>query len=280
MIQHTSHETFGLRRYALLAALFLALNILASGEMFAASAPAKSSAPPMTLSQVVDALVARNVERAQDLESYQGQRTYTVDYHGFPRDLHATMVVDMDYEAPNTKEFSVVSQSGPKLLIDRVLKRLVKTEIDAQRAENRKAVDLNRKNYNFSDLDYDPAADGCSYVLTVEPKTPNKYLYRGKIWVNDRDFGVCHIQAQPAKNPSFWIENTMITQTYEKIGEFWLPEKNKSVSNIRFGGRAILAIQYGKYKLQARHIARSHTSLSSIAPARCEASRLDESTPQ
>ena len=63
-----------------------------------------------------------------------------------------------------------------------------------------------------------PAANGCSYVLSVEPKKSNKYLYRGKIRVNDQDFAVCGIQAEPAENPSFWITSTNIDETYEKSG--------------------------------------------------------------
>lgn len=255
-------------RYSLLAALLLSLNVYPFREMFAATAPVKSSLPPMTLSQVVDTLVARNVERARDLESYRGQRTYTLVYHGFPGDLRATMAVDVNYEAPDTKEFKVISESGPRFLVDRVLKRLVKTETDAQRDATRKAVDLNEKNYNFSDLEYESAADGCSYVVTVEPRKPNKYLYRGKIWINDRDFAVCRIQAQPAKNPSFWITSTSIAQTYEKVGEFWLPQKNKSVSNIRLGGRATLTIQYQDYKLLAQHAVPAHALLSSATAGR------------
>ena len=258
-----SYKLSGFSRYALFAALLLSLNLFTSCEMFAAVAPVKSSVPPMTLSQVVDTLVARNMERARDLRSYQGRRTYTLVYRGFPGDLHATMAVDMNYEAPNTKEFKVTSQSGPKWLVDRVLKRLVKTESDAQQDETRKAVDLNENNYNFSDLEYQPAADSCSYVVTVEPKTPNKYLYRGKIWINDNDFAVCRIQAQPAKNPSFWITSTSIHETYKKVGEFWLPEENKSVSRIRFGGSATLTIQYQDYKVQAQPLAGVGGSLSS-----------------
>ncbi len=247
---HTrSCNAIGLCRYGLMAALLLSLNVFTFSEMFAAAAPVKSAVPPMTLSQVVDTLVARNVERARDLRSYEGRRTYSVVYRGFPDDLNATMVVDVNYEAPDTKQFKITSQSGPKWLVDRVLKRLVKSETDAQRDQTRRAVDLNQTNYTFSDLEYQPAADGCSYVVTVEPRKPNKYLYRGKIWINDRDFAVCRIQAQPAKNPSFWITSTSIAQTYEKMGEFWLPQKNKSVSSIRLGGRATLTIQYQDYKL-------------------------------
>lgn len=243
------------RQSGFLLALLLVLDLFAFGQTPAPARSASLTAPPMTLSQVVDALIARNAQRAKDLQSYQGRRVYTLVYRGFPSDLRASIVVDMTYVAPNTKQFHVVSQSGPKFLVDQVLKRLVKTEIDAQREKIRRTVDLDRQNYNFSDLNYEPAANGCSYIVSVEPKHPNKYLYRGKIWINARDFAVCHIQAQPAKDPSFWIKSTDIAETYETIGKFWLPEENKSVSKIRFGGRATLTIQYQDYRLLRRPVA-------------------------
>jgi hypothetical protein len=240
--------------------LLLMMEMFSSGSGSAADG---ASASPMTQTQVVDNLVARNEERARGLRGYEGNRIYTVRYHGFPKDLEARMVVSMQYDAPNTKEFSIVSQSGPKFLVDEVLKRLLKTETDAQRKSTREAVNLDRTNYQFSGLEYAPEADGCSYTLTVEPRKPNKYLYRGKIRVNDQDFAVCGIQAEPAVNPSFWIKSTNIHETYEKVGNFWLPEQNKSVSRIRFGGSATLTIQYQDYKIQTQRLASAGATSSS-----------------
>lgn len=251
------------RRFVFPTMLVLMMNLFSFVRVSAATAGANASPAPMTLEQVVNNLMSRNEERARGLKSYEGDRTYTVRYHGFPKDLDARMVVSMQYEAPNTKEFTVISQSGPKLLVDQVLKRLLKTETDAQRRNTREAVNLDRKNYDFSDLAYEPEADGCSYVLSVQPKKPNKYLYRGKIRVNDQDFAVCGIQAEPAENPSFWIKSTNIHETYEKVGDFWLPEQNKSVSTMRFGGSATLTIQYQDYRVQAQPLASAANTLPS-----------------
>ena len=258
MIQYTynrSLKIFTFRRCVFPATLLMLIDMFAYCGVHAATDVAKASASPMTLSQVVDHLVARNEERARGLKSYQGNRTYSVAYPGFPKDLDARIVVSMQYESPNSKEFTILSQSGPKLLVDKVLKRLLKTETDAQQQKTREAVNLDRQNYVFSDLEYAPAVDGCSYTLSVEPIKPNKYLYRGTIRINDKDFAVCGIQAQPAENPSFWITSTAIDEGYEKIGEFWLPETNKSVSKLRFGGSATLTIQYQDYKVQTQQLA-------------------------
>jgi len=207
--------------------------------------------PRMNLAKVLDNLIEKNAERADALQKYQGRRFYSLDYKGFPTSLHAEMVVDMTYDAPATKQFKIVSQSGPEWIIDRVLKRLLDAELESMSEENRARVALNPSNYDFSGFEHQDTRDNCSYQLTVEPKIPSKLLYRGRIWVDSKDFAVCRIEAEPAKNPSFWIKKTEIHHSYLKVGNFWLPSENESVSTVRGGGRAVLTIKYQDYEILA-----------------------------
>jgi hypothetical protein len=213
--------------------------------------PQEIIGPGLNLSQVMDKLVEKNAERADALQKYQSRRFYSMDYTGFPTSLHAEMVVDMIYDAPATKQFKIVSQSGSQWIIDRILKRLLEAELESMSEENRARVALNPSNYDFSGLEHLDATDNCSYVVAVQPKIPNKLLYRGLIWVDSKDFAVCRIEAEPSKNPSFWIKKTVIHHSYLKIGDFWLPSKNESVSAVRGGGRAVLTIKYQNYEILA-----------------------------
>lgn len=222
----------------------------------------------LNLAQVMDKLVEKNAERADALEKYQGRRVYSLVYTGFPKNFEGEMVVDMTYDAPATKEFKIVSQSGSQWIIDRVLKRLLDAEQEALTAENRDRTALNSRNYDFTDFDHQMSLDNCSYVVSVEPKVPSKLLYRGKVWVDSKDFAVCRIEAEPAKNPSFLIRKTDIHHTYVKVGDFWLPSENQSVSQIRGGGRAVLTIKYQNYEiLAARGLKGSDASISSSSLA-------------
>jgi hypothetical protein len=83
----------------------------------------------------------------------------------------------------------------------------------------------------------------------VTPRTGEKYLYRGKIWVDSKDFAVTRIEAEPAKNPSMWIKKTAVNHRYEKLSDFWLPAENRTDSWIRLGGHALLSIEYSEYKI-------------------------------
>jgi hypothetical protein len=90
---------------------------------------------------------------------------------------------------------------------------------------------------------------GPTYVLAVEPKSHNKFLYRGKIWVDAKDYALTRIEAEPAKSPSFWVKKSEINHKYEKVDEFWLPAENRTDSTIRLGGHALLSIEYSDYKI-------------------------------
>src|SRR5579862_5562190 len=186
-----------------------------------AAAPATTGSPvsPLTITQVVDKLTQKTAERTVALERYTNRRLYILDYKGFPTGLHAEMVVDMNYDAPATKQFTVVSETGSKYLMNLIFKRLMESEQEALSNENRDKVQLTRQNYDFSSMEYQPAADGCSFILTVQPKTSSKFLFRGRIWVDEKDFAVCRIEAEPAKNPSFWIKKTEIHHSFVKVGD-------------------------------------------------------------
>jgi hypothetical protein len=198
---------------------------------------------------VVQNLVRMNAERAQQLRSYQGKRIYRLEYHGFPGARSAEMVVDVKYESPASKEFTIQSETGSKLIIDRVFKKLLQTEKEALEAENLRRTALNEENYVFTLLDYEITPAGSLYVLSVEPKRKDKLLYSGRIWVDEEDFAVVRIEAEPAKNPSFWIKNTKIEHRYVKVNNFWLPAHNHSLTTIRLGGRADLTIDYQDYQV-------------------------------
>jgi len=227
-----------------LAILLLVLPAMAQGEAAGPSAPPLSSAD-----QVVAQLVQHNQLRAALLKHYENCRYYSVDYVGFPSGKSAEMVVNMAYDAPAQKQFRVVKEQGSRLLLDHVLNELIQNEKEALEKQNLGRTDLSPGNYDFQLIGTDTIAGRPQYVLDVTPRFKSKFLYRGKIWVDASDFAVSRVSAQPAKNISFWISHTEIEHEYKKIGEFWLPAHNTSVTHVRFGGTATLKIDYRDYRI-------------------------------
>ena len=189
---------------------------------------------PLTAEQVVHNLALMNFHRAQALHAYQGTRTYRVQYQGFPGTRDAEMVVIVKYLSPGQKEFVIQSATGSKLIVDKVLKKLLEAEKEKSRPGMERRFALTEENYHFSLIRYESTNSGSVYVLSVKPRRKDTFLYRGRIWINAEDFAVERLDAEPAKNPSFWTKKTDIVQVYAKVSDFWLPASNHSV----IGGRA------------------------------------------
>jgi hypothetical protein len=112
-----SLATFAKTQGLLLAAALACLPSQAPAQ----ATPGILAGSPLALSQVVEKLVQMNAARFKGLQSYRGRRTYQVEYQGFPATFHAEMTVDVVYMAPDTKEFAMVSESGPQWMVSRVL---------------------------------------------------------------------------------------------------------------------------------------------------------------
>src|SRR5215469_2080961 len=145
---------------------------------------------PLSTDQVVDNLVRRNQERAQALLHSEATRVYHLVYHGLSSDLVAEMIVHATYDRPSSKEFTVVSQSGSKLIVNHVFKKLLESEKEAAQPDMSAKIQLNRDNYNFVLIGYEPSKTGGQYVLKVDSKVRGKYVYRGQVWVDGTDFAV------------------------------------------------------------------------------------------
>jgi outer membrane lipoprotein-sorting protein len=209
-----------------------------------------ASGPPSE-QEIVTRMAAMNDVRASALRAYQGTRTYQVSYKGFPKGLSAKAVVRLDFTAPDKKQFTIVSEEGSKLLVNRVIRKALESETEAATPEFRKRSALSDANYTFKFVGNDNEGGRPCYLLQVSPKREDKYLYDGRICVDAADFAVVRVDAKPAKNPSFWINSAHIDSRSKKIGEFWLPGSLRSTSHVRLGGDAELNIDYGDYQIPA-----------------------------
>lgn len=218
----------------------------AGAQQTAASLPAHA---PLTAEQVIHNLEEMNLRRDQALHAYHATRTYRVKYHGFFGVRSAEMVVGVTYLSPGRKEFVIQSETGSKLIIDKVFNKLLAAEKEESEPKVERQFALTGANYRFTLIGQENGPAGEAYVLEVEPRRKDRFLYRGRIWVDADDFAVVRLKAEPTKNPSFWTRKADIDEVYTKVSDFWLPASNHSVSTIRLGGHADLTIEYTNYEI-------------------------------
>jgi outer membrane lipoprotein-sorting protein len=234
-------------RFLAVALVFAGVGVRAENPApVAVSAAGGASVPGLSSAEVVDRMQHHNQVRTEELKDYKSLRHYEVQYQGFATTLDAKMDVEVKYTPSTGKTFQIVSQSGSNFLCDKVLKKAVDSEKEASADES--ATALTSANYRFQLVGNETVNGRPAYILSVEPITSNKFLYRGKIWVDTADFAVVKIEAEPAKNPSFWIARTLIHFTTDAANGFWLPGKNRSETKVRIGGTAVFTIDYGNYE--------------------------------
>jgi hypothetical protein len=215
-----------------------------------AQTPNSPSSAPLSLVQIVDRMQRHDQSQTEMLRSYQALRHYVIEYRGFSKTLTARMDVEVSYDASSGKSFRIVSQSGSHVLCEKVLQRAVDSEKEA--SLHKDATALTGANYKFYLKGQENLNGRPAYILDVEPITPNKFLYRGRIWVDGIDFAVARMEVQPGKNPSFWISRTVIHHMNTNVGGFWLPQLNRSETKVRIGGTAVMTIDYGTYRIAPR----------------------------
>jgi hypothetical protein len=218
--------------------------------MGSAQIHASTSLASFSQEQIVDRMQKHDQAQMETLGGYQALRHYSLEYRGFFKTLAARMDVEIDYDASSGKTFRILSESGSHTLCEKILRRAVDSEKEA--SLNRSATALTKANYKFHLAGSETLNGRPAYILDVEPITPSKFLYRGRILVDGIDFAVARMDVQPGKNPSFWISKTVVHHVNTDMGGFWLPQQNRSETKVRIGGTAVLTIDYGTYRIVPR----------------------------
>jgi len=195
---------------------------------------------------VVAKVLASDAQRQRSQAGYEGGRRYVlVNDHMHKR---AEMVVRVTGDPDGTKHFAIVSETGWKAAQKHVLRKMLESEEEASRPEARSRARLSLDNYDFHMVGTDEVDGRTVYTIDVSPKRKEKYLFRGRIWVDAEDYALLRAEGNPAKNPSFWTKSVQFTHTYQKSGTFWFPSTTDSLTEARIFGETALTIEYFEYK--------------------------------
>ena len=200
-----------------------------------------------TADEIVRRMLVKNDERQTALEHYKTDRTYQLEYDGTGGKHHAEMIVRAEYQAPGRKNFTVLSESGSKILCREVLRRLVNKEEETSEKTDWQRAMFSGDTYTVQLIGQEQLAGTNTWVLKVEPKVYSSVAYRGKVWVSMDDFAMVRVMGEPAKSPSWMLDSAAFDSWYMRRGNVWVPAKNISTTHVRIGGEAKVTIDYGKY---------------------------------
>jgi hypothetical protein len=201
----------------------------------------------VTASEIFDEMIAHEALRSESLLDYSARRTYqVVDLRG---NVDAEEVGWMEYRAPERKTFAVRSEKGSGLIRHLALKPLISREIRAAAGKEHQDSAISPANYILEPLGEQQVGPYGCFVLRAIPKRRDKHLFEGKVWVAVEDYAVVRIEGHPAKKPSFWIVRADFVRQFQKIGSFWLPQRDMTFVQVRFYGKKAVTIDHQDYSL-------------------------------
>ena len=222
--------------------LFFTLAIVLSALTIAS---AQTSGPLPPAQDVVAKMMRSDAQRQSEMTGYTATRHYVA----VNKSRRAEMLVHVECASDGSKQFTILSEEGSGSIRKHVFSKLLSEEAEASRRGTRSSTRLIPANYDFQLVGQETLENGPAYVLAVSPKTANKYLIDGKIWIDANDYSIVRIEGQPARNPSFWVHSVHFVHTYQKVGEFWFASSTDTTSEIRIFGESELKIENVDYKL-------------------------------
>ncbi|HEV8129925.1 MAG TPA: outer membrane lipoprotein-sorting protein [Acidobacteriota bacterium] len=226
--------------------LKLFLPFLLFAPLLCRSTPAVS----LSLDELLSRLAQSNKRRDALLAGYVGIRVYEAS-NGFTHS-HAQMHVKVVFRNPSSKDLTVVSEDGSKVIRSRVFKPALSAEKEALRADLKQRSAISPENYEFTLVGEEDLRERHCYVLEARPRRKDKFLLRGRVWIDSVDYAVIRVQGELVKLPSFWTRKVEYARDYQKIGDFWLPMRDESVSQLLIFGRSTLSITYSDYQIEVR----------------------------
>jgi hypothetical protein len=220
------------------------LLVLLAGPLLVSAQDTSPSAD-----EIVARMGAHDAERQLAMEGYEGMRKYILQNEGLQK--HAEMIVHVNGDPDGTKHFEIISEEGWKAAHKHVLRKMLDSEAETSRPEERAKSRLSADNYSFQLVGVEAVGDRPTYILKLTPKRKEKYLFRGRIWVDKEDYALVRAEGNPAENPSFWTKSTHFVHRYSKNGSAWFPVFTQSVTDVRIFGTTHLNIEYFDYMPRA-----------------------------
>jgi hypothetical protein len=121
---------------------------------------------------------------------------------GYDKQPTSEVMAQIDFVPPDVKTYKIIQARGNSSG-ERMVREILDRETES--AKKKRSSEISRANYDFVLLRRQNFGVVPEYVLGIFPKRKDKYLLRGRIWVDASTFRIRRIEGVPARSPSFWL---------------------------------------------------------------------------
>ncbi|MFL6350649.1 MAG: hypothetical protein ACJ74Z_02190 [Bryobacteraceae bacterium] len=189
------------------------------------------------------------LSRENKLSGYTVSEYYTIQNSHFSNPAEA--IIETTYKRGEGKTYKVLSRSGPSLLRNRVLDRLLQEETQMSRGKMHEQAIITSANYDMKLMGKEPVGGIMCDVLQLTPKRKSPYLLRGRLWVDPAKMMVVKIEGKPPTSASFFSGRPQVVREYKHLEGFALAHHSHAVSSSFLFGQSTVDIEYRDYHLIA-----------------------------
>jgi hypothetical protein len=187
------------------------------------------------------------LSRESKLTGYTVSEYYTIRNSHFSKPAEA--IIETTYKRGQGKTYKVLSRSGPSLLRNRVLDRLLQEETQMSRGRMREQAIMTSANYDMRLIGKELVNGIMCDVLELTPKRKSPYLLRGRLWVDPAKMMIVKVEGKPPASASFFSGRPQVVREYKHLEGFALAHHSHAVSSSFLFGQSIVDIEYRDYHL-------------------------------
>jgi hypothetical protein len=219
----------------------------------AAGASAQTGGKVPTLETIIARMAQARDENQARFCSYTVTRHYTL--FGKERDQTKSQVIAaVIFVPPDLKNYAIQQTNGAGLG-ERVVRRMLARE--AEITKDCVSTDFSAANYEFRFIREEEASGQRCYMLQLLPKRKDRNLLRGNIWVDATTYLLRRTEGEPAKIPSWWLQDVRMALLYGDVSGMWLQTALEATATVRILGPYTMVSRDVKYEIGKPAVATS-----------------------
>jgi hypothetical protein len=159
------------------------------------------------------------------------------------------MLVKTTYRKQQGKSYEIISQSGSTFWRNEVLATLLNNEKHMSLPGNVETALIDSANYEMTlDTTAREQLNGRDcLVLDINPRRTSQFLFKGKVWVDARDYSIVLLKGRASKSAFFLASAAEVTRQYEEVSGLPMATHAQATSVSSLLGQTVVKIDYTNY---------------------------------
>jgi hypothetical protein len=217
--------------------------ILCTGRVMAAAGVTPEASPEQVLRTYQD----RVVRQVTDLAEFADQTCIEAEVSGISQKGQFCLM--RWFSAPHSLVYRPLNFVGDSFIKNNVIVRFLQSDVE----HVKRSADLAilKDNYKFSYKGTEDLYGRQLYAFAVKPRRKDAGLFKGRILIDPRTSCIIRAVGRLSKSPSWWVKRIDFIQDYAIVGDFTLPVRTESVTQVRIIGRVAVTIRHSAYELRS-----------------------------